>query len=389
MSDFAKLIGALLRGERVAWIETGDGMAASRFIAAARFHGVLPLLDRRFAESSDGWPDEIVHACRRSALYEAMLDLARRAELSWVLEALYEAGIPPLVLKGSALAYTHYANPALRPRSDTDVLIPPDARGRASQVLRDLGYMPGGGMTGALVSYQSTWSRQDGVGATHHLDIHWRINNSQILAKLLSYTECEASSIEVPALGRYARGLGSVLAALFACMHRAGHRNAPVYVDGIVYDALDRLIWLYDIHLLCSGMSEREMADLVARAEEKRLRAICLDALESANRYFATPILPTHMQRLARPGPKEPSAFYLYAGPARQMLGDLFAIESMAGRIRWLGEVAFPSREYMRRGYADSPNAWLPVLYARRGVRGLWRLALSLGSSRRSTLPVD
>ena len=82
------------------------------------------------------------------------------------------------------------------------------------------------------------------------------------------------------------------------------------------------------------------------------------------------------MRRLADKGPTEPSALYLSAGPARRMLGDLMAIESLTDRLRWLGELAFPSARYMRQKYPESPRAWLPLLYARRGAAGLWRLTV-------------
>ena len=70
--------------------------------------------------------------------------------------ALNEVQVKPLVLKGGALAYTHYPNPALRPRGDTDLLVAPSARGRTEETLRRLGYTHGGGMSGNLVSYQAS-----------------------------------------------------------------------------------------------------------------------------------------------------------------------------------------------------------------------------------------
>ena len=47
----------------------------------------------------------------------------------------------------------------------------------------------------------------------------------------------------------------------------------------------------------------------------------------------------------------------------------------MAKRARWLKELAFPPADYMREKYPNAANPWLPVLYARRALHGLWRLA--------------
>ena len=57
-----------------------------------------------------------------------VLDLARVAELKQLLRALARGGVLPLLLKGAHLAYSHYARPYLRPKSDTDLLVPPHAR---------------------------------------------------------------------------------------------------------------------------------------------------------------------------------------------------------------------------------------------------------------------
>ena len=250
--------------------------------------------------------------------------------------ALNEVEVKPLVLKGGALAYTHYPNPALRPRADTDLLIAPSAKGRTEETLRRLGYKHGGGVSGNLVSYQATWSREDGPFATHHLDVHWRINNSQILANLLTYAELEPRATSLPPLGPHALGLSPVHAMLLACMHRAGHRNSPYYVDGVACPAADRLIWIYDIHLLYSRMSEAEIAEFVELAAAKRVKAICRQSLEASIASFATDVAPTVLRQLTAVGRAEPSALYLSAGPVRQMLGELFAIDNMADRVRWL-----------------------------------------------------
>ena len=267
----------------------------------------------------------------------------------------------------------------MRPRGDTDLLIPMPARARVDALLRSLGYERGGGVSGELVSYQAAWSRECQLGVSHDLDVHWRINNSQILSKLFSYEELEVSATPVTELGPHAYGLSPPHAALFACMHRAGHRNAPYYVDGVAHHGGDRLIWLYDIHLLFSQMHEAHIAEFVALATVKRLKSICRNALELCIERFATPIASWVIGELSSASGAEPSAMYLTAGPMRQMLGDFIAIQSGADRIRWIREIAFPSRAYMRQKYAATAVTWLPLLYARRAAGGLWRVASRSG----------
>ena len=67
--------------------------------------------------------------------------MVRAAELRAVLEALARQGLPVLLLKGAALAYTLYPEPHLRNRCDADLLLPSrDEAECAGRVLQTLGY---------------------------------------------------------------------------------------------------------------------------------------------------------------------------------------------------------------------------------------------------------
>ena len=378
IGDTERLICSVLRQAQADWREGDDADAMARFLAAGRYHGVLPLLDAEFRrrKAIESWPREILDACHEAALSGAMLELARRVENRQVIDALVAAGATPLVLKGAALAYRHYPNPALRPRGDTDFLIPPQCREAAASALAALGYAKDAGVEGEFVSYQATWTRETGNGIGHCLDVHWRINNSQMLARVLTYDELAARAAPLPPLGPNARAVGDVDALLFACLHRAGHANAPYYTGGVAHFG-DRAIWLYDIHLLVTRMSGAELDDFAARAMAKRIRTICADALRRSTEWFGTPIPQRVADILNAPGPVEPSARYLSGGRARQMVGDFLALDRWSDRAGWVKELAFPSTDYMRTKYPDAADAWLPILYARRGLTGVSRLVFS------------
>ncbi len=57
------------------------------------------------------------------------------------------------------------------------------------------------------------------------------------------------------------------------------------------------------------------------------------------------------------------------------MLDDFVALERWSDRARWLRELAFPDAEYMRWKYQDAAVTWLPILYLRRAVSAIVRLA--------------
>ncbi|WP_420642950.1 nucleotidyltransferase family protein [Candidatus Leptofilum sp.] len=86
------------------------------------------------------------------------------AQLAQVLAATTAANLQPVALKGVHLAACYYAEPALRPMNDIDLLFTPDELPQAEKLLLDLGY---GGKhksaeTGARVTkHISTYRRED------------------------------------------------------------------------------------------------------------------------------------------------------------------------------------------------------------------------------------
>jgi hypothetical protein len=372
------LICALLRGEAPVWPARGEDGSSEAFLAAARCHGVTPLLDSKFSDGKlrEAWPQAIWQACHADALAQAMRELAQRAELARVLAALAGAGIHPLILKGAGLAYSHYPRPGLRPRSDTDVLIPLDRREKTAAVLAEYGYCKDQGVEGEFASYQATWSREVGKGIAHHLDVHWHINNSQILAQAMSYDELAPRAMPLPALGAHARALVPVDTLLFACIHRTGHVNAPYFFEDVGQSG-DRLIWLYDMHLLLARMTDGEQDEFAALAAMKKIKTICRDALLRTQECFGTPIPQRMVDALNAPGPAEPSARYFSGGRRRQMIGDFLAFDHWQDRARWLAEHAFPPRDYMRGKYPGALGTWLAILYMRRLGTGFARMLVS------------
>src|SRR5678809_629086 len=98
-----------------------------RLFATARANRDVPLLAWRTGQISD----EL-----RAA---AILDEVDIREVNRVLAALDVHGIVPLVIKGAALAHTHYEESWLRPRMDVDLLIARPQLAHVMDVLQDLG----------------------------------------------------------------------------------------------------------------------------------------------------------------------------------------------------------------------------------------------------------
>ena len=370
---------ALLRGEPVPWRISDPPEFDARFRGCAAYHGVGPLLSRQISLARPRDHHHPESLCLVQGLKdEVAIELARKHELVQVLSALAEAGVAALLLKGAALAYSIYPSPALRPRADTDLLIRSADREATARTLSELGYQKPNTTSGELVAYQCGYVKRDRFHIDHVLDVHWRISNTQIFSRALAYQELRSRAVPLAALGDHARGLGPADALLLACMHRAHHLHSPYFVDGIKTPDGDRLIWLYDIHLLIASMSFRELAGFARLAEEKAMRAICRDGLLKARQRFGTCIPEEVLLSLARAGPAECSQAHLRAGSLRHLLTELRSLPRWRDRVTLLGEHLFPPADYMREKYALSSRAWLPVLYLHRGIHGALKRIHSL-----------
>ena len=168
-----------------------------------------------------------------------------------------------------------------------------------------------------------------------------KISNPHLFGGLLSFEELASRSREVfrwvPSLAS-ARGLSHADALLIACIHRVAHH----------YDS-ERLIWLYDLHLLLERASEEDLGLFVRMAVEKRVAAICVRGVDLAQQRFHTTLSAKWLDRLrqaAKRLPCEPSAAYLdtHHRQVESLLWDLRGLPRWRDRARLLRQHLLPSR---------------------------------------------
>lgn len=359
------LLEAALRGEPAAWPPQPSHGLADELLHAAEIHGVAGLVHARGTPPT--WPPRLREQLRQAATRQAMWELRHQQQLTDALRQLASAGIQPVLLKGTPLAYSLYPDPAVRRRGDTDLIVPAAARERAMAVLLAAGWHLEPGVRGEYISYQATLSRRTPEGL-HALDLHWRINNAQVLARLFTYEELRARAGALPRLAPNALGPDPVDSLLIACMHRATHRHNPYHVGNEAHHDPDRLIWLTDIDLLARSLAAPQWAQLVERAASKKLRRVTLQGLRRAQDVLGTPLPPGPVHALAAIG-AEPPADYLEAGRPRQLWLELRALPPGAA-LRYLRELVFPPAAYMREKFGGS-RQFLPLLYLRRAAGGL------------------
>ncbi|HWB17265.1 MAG TPA: nucleotidyltransferase family protein [Vicinamibacterales bacterium] len=365
MDRVLDLLSTVLRGDAPrasAW----DAVDRTELLTIADEQGVLPLVADRLSTAS--WTPPALRAALTPRLASAAaLDAVQEVDLARLLGAMAAQHVDALLFKGAALAYTHYRQPHLRPRLDTDLLVPPDGREAARRVLHAEGYQLVAQVEGDLVMYQETYVRRPSGRPAHVVDLHWRLANPQRFGQVFTYTDLARRAAPIAALYPAARAPRAVDALLLACVHRVIHHAAS-----------ERLIWLFDIHLVAASLSTAEWRDLEARAVERGIAPFCLSGLRLAAARFRTRVPESVLGRLsaaARASGRGEAARLV--GPPRrhvtQVVADLRALPGWSARCRLMSQHLFPSARYMRGTYAPASRLPLAVLYVRRAWHGARR----------------
>jgi len=314
--------------------------------------GMAPLL---YARGGDP-------ALRHAALRAAALEPLRLADLRALLDALAGHGVVPLIVKGTALAYSLYEAPELRPRADTDLLLAAEELGRARAAFLELRYveqLSSGDMS------QTMFRRVDAAGADHVYDVHWAIANTPVFADVLGIDELRSRSVPLPRIGAHARTISDIDALLYACVHRIAHHHDD-----------ERLIWLADIHFLIERMPDGELARFWALAKEREVVGVCMRSVERAEEWFGGSGRVREFLDEGTIARAEKTRSYLGARPRRLRVlrAELAGERGWRARARRLRQLAFPPASYMRESFRTRSPLALPWLYAYRAARGVVRL---------------
>lgn len=356
------LLAGLLRGDALD-VRALKALGSTVLHEAAEAHDVVPLVADRLAFAHQ-LPADLREHFLEEAHRAAALDLAVESELRRIIAAFERRQVPLLLVKGSHLAFTHYARPDLRARIDSDILIDREARDVADDIfLVELGYQAPAKLSGDFTATQKQYARWENEALVHVVDLHWRLASTQLFAHVLPFEELLAASEPIPALGRWARGPSRMHALVIACLHRVAHHH----------DEAEQFKWLYDIHLLASEFTGAEWTAFADFVLAREISAVSLECLLRSAEWFHTPIPAGLRQdpRFAEAAPREATAAYLRVRPkAREVLDDMRALPTWRDRLSLVGEHLFPPADYMTRVYAPQSRLPLPLLYAGRLLRG-------------------
>ncbi len=354
------LCQTLASGQAGAVPPRGPGVSADFDVVleAARSHRVDVLLaDLLLRAPGEGvFPREPLEDVVRLA---AARELSEAHDLSRLVDAAHNRGLELLLLKGAALAYTHYRQPYLRPRNDIDLFLRSADLGGAEDLLASLGYERAPEADAEMWTGQRHYVKAAPSGAVH-IDLHWRVANPLAFAGALTFEDAWPRSVAVPALGPFARALSAPDALLLACVHRVAHHQDRI-----------NLLWLWDIHLIASGLSPAEWNLLLDRATLSRMRRVCARGLTLAQECFGTAIPDAASDALGAAA-DEPASAFLRGGfrPIDVARADLATLTTWRQRFALVREHLFPQAVYMRAKYPRWPAVLLPFAYLHRIVSG-------------------
>ncbi len=290
-------------------------------------------------------------------------------EIERVLLALTQAGVDYLWMKGGALAYAVYPNPACRGRGDLDLWIQPEQAALAASVLQDLGYRLHGkeDRPDALVMLTGGELQMVKRGALVELiELQW----PAIRGEWVRHT----TAVDHAAIWRRRSAISvgqdsfSTMtpedALIHLCLHQAiNHQFGAPWLRNLL-----------DIHLLLASQP-LDWSQVAARAVSWRLATVVWATLSLAQRLLDSATPPAVVQALAPPRWR------------RWLIGRLNLDDSLLamrpggyGHRRFLIQLALTDRvrdgaRLLWRGLVPEA-AWLQARYSLTPDQSLWRLRL-------------
>ncbi|CAK8721077.1 Putative nucleotidyltransferase [Candidatus Electrothrix gigas] len=376
--ESAKLLAQVFIEQEAVWPAT---LSEEIFFQDVVAQGMAPLLFQRLVAAravTKAWPDNLLLRLRKTALQQAAFEVIAERDLRHLLSAFADIHVYPLLLKGTPLSYTLYPELGLRPRCDTDILIPAKDQSKVKAFMKKMGYTPLHEAQVEYINTQMSYAKKNIQGITCRYDVHWQVSNcnrqfSQDFGQDFANGNIFTQAEPIPVLGENARTLSKVDAFIFACFHRAGHFS----------HSGDRLIWLYDIHLFCQKITEAESKQFYERAQELEILSLCADAIETAQSWFG-PVCSQTLQAVMQEGKEknaEEASYQLLGnnrndGIKRMTLLELQGLPSWPKRFLYIVQNLFPPPDFMLWRYQEEKRILLPWLYIRRFTEGL-RILLS------------
>jgi hypothetical protein len=347
------------------WLDSFSAPAQQDILVKRiRFHGIAVLLGSAPGALS-GWPEHLAEAVRSEMRLAAVWEEVHRRMISGIIERLASKGIPTMVMKGTALAYLYYDDPAARRRGDTDLLIQPADLAGAREALEQAGCYRREDPHGLY--FQETWLADCGAGLIHAIDLHWQPIDRPVLQKILAPEQFWQGRQPLERLSPHAGAPDALTMLVHGALNQAWHVARGYNVEGSWVKGGRRLIWAVDYLRLTRGFTERCWQELAEFCERHDAAAIVLQALAGAQADVGLAVPPAVLERLQRAATISAAHAYIAKpGVVRDFWRDIKAAKSLAVRLRLIGSLAFAPRTHLIEKYPDCAHWPTALLQLRR-----------------------
>jgi hypothetical protein len=285
-------------------------------------------------------------------------DMATQADLPCVLRILQNHSIDFIMLKGEALSHSIYSLTHLRTKTDIDLLFSSkDESERAWKALEVEGFQRMLSQQGTFVGYQFVCHKQYPNGFRIVFDIHNEITNYLWFNRRLRYEYLLANSNFIEIENVKVRVLNAVHALTHACVHRITNKSK---------NTADRLIWLYDVHLLSQGLSDTQWQNLVQMCLSKDLSGIVLQGLQVSQKTLASSLPSKYIDQLRINTLNGSDPFTQNSRRIQMYWEDFVRNNGIENKLTQIRERVFPPADYMLKRYDLKARRWLVFYYLKR-----------------------
>jgi Uncharacterised nucleotidyltransferase len=372
------LTRAFLDGEP--WVGGLTESDWDRTVTRAEDERLAPMLHR--ALPGGAARASILGRLRRAWLASERQHVFADAQLRELVGAFAGAGIRTILLKGPALAREYYADPALRPFTDLDVLVERRDRTRAIDVLSALGYAhgsPGRSLAYELEHAPATYFVSLPAGGRLPVDLHWELvaHPGGSRATELVTEEIWSRALSAAVWGPTARTLAPEDLVIYLAAHFAIHH------------VLVGPLWQLDLALvLRRHAATLDWDAVVARAQQWSAASAVYFALRTVGEQLGVTAPPSAFAAL-RPGRVRVAVVRALqrSGSDRlvrvEYLVGLLLLDRCRDVIRTLTSGLMPPPSWLRARYGSRPLIGAYATHYCRLVRIAVRAMRARGSSGR------
>ncbi len=341
------------------------------WLMALRAHSLVPMLYGLVATSPPGCsPPASIRSTMRNAYLREMANEARTShQLAAIVDALGEAKVDVIVLKGPAFAATLYPQPATRPSADLDLLVRPEQFVRAREIFVELGYRSAWRRFEILQHVQNEESLVPVADPRlREVDLHWDLRFATGYRREGIVGELFERSAIVQASSMKFRALSPIDALVHASVH-------------LIYQHLGslKLLWIYDIARLAGELTEPEQWRVLQnRSSAWDARAAVQLSVELARMFLDLDPPAGWYDWCAHAPPSETerraigASFHRQGKPMYMLKLLLDSTYSPPEKLARLRRLVLPGPQYVRQVHPPRRKWLLPLSYV-----AYWRSWLS------------